>query len=378
MFGKGFELFKAFGIAIRVDPSWLALAVLVPWTLATGVFPTLHPGLALAVYWVMALFGAFGLFASVILHELSHALVARRFAVTIRSITLFLFGGVAEMTSEPPSPHAELLVAAAGPAMSFAIALAAFVFTMIGTWARIPDAAQVVLAYLAFINGALAVFNLIPAFPLDGGRILRSLLWQWRGNLRWATRITSRLGAGFGLLLIAAGIYRVVQGDFVGGMWWFLIGLFVRNAARMSYQQLLLREALQGETVARFMRADPITVPRSISVAQLVDDFMYRHHFKMFPVLDDAGRLLGCVTSRRVRELPKEEWDRQTVGAIIEPCGPENTVRADSDALRALALMSRTGASRLLVADGDRLQGLLSLKDLLRFLALKMELEDAA
>lgn len=378
MFGKGIELFKVFGLPIRVDPSWLAVAVLFSWTLASSAFPAVHPGLTRTVYWEMGIFGALGLFASVVLHEISHALVARRFGIVIRGITLFLFGGVAEMAGEPPGPRSELLVAAAGPAASFALAFLGLIATTLAGLAGWPAPVQAVLAYLAVINAALAVFNLIPAFPLDGGRMLRSILWKWKGSLRWATRITSRLGAGFGLLLIALGVLRVVQADFLGGMWWFLVGLFVRNAARMSYQQLLLRQALEGEPVARFMRRDPVTVPRSISVQELLQGFVYRHHFKMFPVLDDAGRLFGCVTTQHIRRLPREEWDSQTVGAIADRCSPDNTVTADSDALRALSLMTRTGASRLMVMEGDRLLGILALKDLLQFFALKMELEESA
>jgi Zn-dependent protease/CBS domain-containing protein len=378
VFGKGIELFKVFGLPIRVDPSWLAVAVLFSWTLATSAFPSVHPGLTRTVYWEMGITGALGLFASVVLHEISHALVAQRFGIVIRGITLFLFGGVAEMAGEPPGPRAELLVAAAGPAASFALAFLGLLATTLAGMAGWPAPVQMVLAYLAVINATLALFNLIPAFPLDGGRMLRSLLWKWNGNLRWATRITSRLGAGFGLLLIALGVLRVVQADFLGGMWWFLVGLFVRNAARMSYQQLLLRQALEGETVARFMRRDPVTVPRSVSVQELLQDYVYRYHFKMFPVLDDAGRLFGCVTTQHIRQLPREEWDSQTVGAIADRCSPDNTVTADSDALRALSLMNRTGASRLMVMDGDRLLGILALKDLLQFFALKMELEESA
>jgi CBS domain-containing protein len=236
-----------------------------------------------------------------------------------------------------------------------------------------------VLFYLAFLNGSLALFNLVPAFPLDGGRILRSILWGWKGSLRWATRVSAGIGGGFGLLLIALGVLAAVfsPGGLYAGIWLFLLGLFVRNAATMSYQQLLLRRALTGEPVSRFMHPDPVTVPRSISIAELVQDYIYRHHFKMFPVVDDSGRLLGCVNTRQVRQLPREEWDRQTVGALAERCGPENTVGSNADAMEALSRMSRTGASRLMVVEGDRLLGILTLKDLLRFFSLKMELEES-
>jgi CBS domain-containing protein len=228
------------------------------------------------------------------------------------------------------------------------------------------------------MNLMLVVFNLVPAFPLDGGRVLRSVLWQWKGSLRWATRVTSSIGSFLGAALIAGGVFWAIGlADLLGGMWLALIGLFVRSAARMSYQQLLLRRALEGEPVSRFMHPQPVTVPRSLPVSDLVHDYVLRHHFKTFPVVD-GNRLVGCVSTHNVRALPRDEWERQTVGTIAEPCGGENTVPPDLDAMQALALMSRSGRSRLLVADGERLVGILSLKDLLKFFSLKMELEPTA
>jgi Zn-dependent protease len=377
VFGKPIELVQIFGIKIRIDPSWFIIAVLVTWDFATLVFPGQLPGSPPAVYWSMGVAGALAFFLSVLLHELSHAVVARTYGVEVRGITLFIFGGLAEMPAEPPTPQAELVIAAAGPAASFGLALACGGLVLVGSVADWPRPAVSVLGYLGILNGTLALFNLVPALPLDGGRILRAVLWGWRKNLRWATRIASATGSGFGLLLIGLGVVSLVSGSFASGLWLFLIGLFLRNAATASYQQLLLRRALEGEPVSRFMHADPVTVPRAISVLELVQSYIYRYHFKMFPVVDDSGRLLGCVTARRVRELPRDEWDRQTVGALAERCTPENTVRADTDALEALSRMSRTGASRLMVVDEDRLLGILSLKDLLRFFSLKMELEEA-
>ncbi len=377
MFGRPIELLQIFGIKIRIDPSWFIIAVLVTWDFATLVFPGQLPGSSPAVYWSMGVAGALAFFLSVLLHELSHAVVARTYGVEVRAITLFIFGGLAEMPVEPPTPQAELVIAAAGPAASFGLALGCGALVLVGGLADWPRPAVSVLGYLGVLNGTLALFNLVPALPLDGGRILRAVLWGWRKNLRWATRIASATGSAFGLLLIGLGVVSLVSGSFASGLWLFLIGLFLRNAATASYQQLLLRRALEGEPVSRFMHADPVTVPRAISVLELVQSYIYRYHFKMFPVVDDSGRLLGCVTARRVRELPRDEWDRQTVGSLAERCTPENTVRADTDALEALSRMSRTGASRLMVVDEDRLLGILSLKDLLRFFSLKMELEEA-
>ena len=374
MFGRGIHLFTIFGFAVRLDPSWFIVAVLATSNLATQLFPVQNPGLPRATYWWMGIAGALLLFASVVVHELAHSLVARRYGVPMRGITLFLFGGVAEMTSEVPHPRAEFWIAIAGPAMSLAIALAGWGLSLAGAGIGLPVPVLGVVAYVAAINGMLVAFNMVPAFPLDGGRVLRAILWHWKGSLRRATRISSQIGSGFGFLLIAAGVLFVIQGNW-GGIWFFLLGLFLRNAAQMSYQQLLLRRAFEGEPVARFMQTDPVTVPRQVSVSELVQDYIYRHHFKMYPVLDDAGRLIGCVTARQVKELPREEWDSTTVGALAKHCSPENVVRPDTDAMSALSAMSRTGVSRLMVAEGDQLLGILTLKDLLRFFSLKMELE---
>jgi Zn-dependent protease/CBS domain-containing protein len=375
MFGKRFELFKLFGFAIRIDLSWFLVAILVAWFLATEVFPPQYKELAPRVYWTMGILGALGLFISVVLHELGHALVARRFGLEMKGITLFLFGGVAEMSGEPPSAKAEFWVAVAGPAVSVAIGLACFgVGRLAGAGWPVP--VQGVVAYLAFINLILVAFNVIPAFPLDGGRVLRSILWQWKSDLRWATRISARIGSGFGVLLILYGVSVVIaSNNLLAGMWWFLIGLFLRGAAQMSYQQLLLRQILEGEPVRRFMHDSPVTVPRAISIRELVDDYVYRYHFKLFPVVD-GDRLLGCVTTRRIKELPHDEWDRQTVGAIASRCDESNTITPEDDAMKALARMNAGGASRLMVVDGDRLVGILTLKDLLGFFSLKVDLEE--
>lgn len=375
MFSYRFDLFRAFGIPIRIDLSWFLVALLITWSLAANVFPQTRAGLSTGLYWVLGALGTLGLFASILVHELAHALVARRYEVPIRGITLFIFGGVAEMEEEPPSPQAEFLVAIAGPLASVLIAVVCFAVASIAGAVGAGGPVTMVLGFLATINLVLVVFNMIPAFPLDGGRVFRSALWHWRQDLRWATRVTSSIGSGFGFLLIGLGIWEfIARQDLIGGLWTFLIGMFLRNAATMSYRQLVMRRALEGEPVSRFMHTDVVTVSRAISVAELVERFIYRYHHKLYPVVD-GDRLAGCVSTKNVKELPRPEWSRQSVGAIMEPCSPDNTIAPDTDAMAALALMSRSGASRLMVLEGDRLVGILALKDLLKFLALKVELE---
>lgn len=375
MFRSRLTLFRIAGIAIRIDASWIVLAVLVTWSLAASLFPAQYRGLSRGTYWTMGAIGALGLFASILFHELSHAIVARRRGVRMNGITLFIFGGVAEMESEPEDARTELLTAVAGPLATVALILVVWPLSYLATSQEWPLLVRSTLSYLAMINVVLLVFNAIPAFPLDGGRVLRAVLWSRRGDVRSATKTASSFGAGFGLLLILLGVFRVISGDFIGGMWSFLIGTFLRAAAAAAYQQTLLRESLRGSTVREFMKTDVVTVPREIPVRELVDDYIYKHHYRMFPVLAN-GRLAGCVTTRDVAKLPREEWDQQPVGAIASPCTPEMTITADTDAVDALARMHRARQSRLLVMEGDGLAGILTLKDLLRFLALRIELEE--
>ena len=373
MFGKRITLFRLIGFEVRVDPSWLVLAVLVTWTLAVGLFPQRYPGLAKTVYWLMGIIGAGGLFFSILFHEFCHSLVARKFGLPMRGITLFIFGGVAEMDDEPPSPKAEFLMAAAGPLSS--VALGALFYVLALPMRGSPAAVSIygVLSYLAIINWILAGFNLVPAFPLDGGRVLRAALWQWKKDLRRATRISSRIGAGFGIFLILSGAVNLMLGNVINGLWQFMIGMFLRSAAESSYRQIVFRKALEGDTVERFMNNRPVIAPPSISIKELVEDYIYRYHFKMFPVAEN-DKLLGCITTRRVKEIPRREWDRTMVGDQIDQCSGENTIAPGVGALQALSLMGRTKNSRLMVVAGDRLVGIISLKDILGYLSLKMEL----
>ncbi|HEY9074704.1 MAG TPA: site-2 protease family protein, partial [Desulfobaccales bacterium] len=272
MFGRRMKLFTLLGFEVRVDLSWIVIALLVTWSLADGLFPYLYHGLAKAVYWEMGVAGALGLFASIIFHEFCHSLVARKFGMQMKGITLFIFGGVAEMGGEPPNAKTEFLMALAGPVSSLFIGGVFYLLYLSGLKGDWALPVTGVLRYLAWINALLAAFNLLPAFPLDGGRILRSILWGAKQDLPWATRISAGIGSGFGILLIFLGILQFFRGDFIGGIWWFLIGLFLRSAAQMSYQQVMIRKALEGEQVRRFMTPNPITVPSSLTVAELVED----------------------------------------------------------------------------------------------------------
>jgi Zn-dependent protease/CBS domain-containing protein len=375
MFGKRMKLFKLLGFEVRLDLSWLVIAVLVTWSLAAGLFPYLYPGLPRETYWAMGVVGALGLFISIVAHEFCHSLVARKLGIPMKGITLFIFGGVAEMGDEPPTARAEFMMAIVGPLSSLAIAAVFYLVYRYGESVGWGAPVNGVIYYIAYINGFLAAFNLLPAFPLDGGRVLRSILWGAKDNLRWATRVSAGIGAAFGLGLIFLGVLQFIGGNVIGGVWMFLIGMFLRNAAQMSYQQVLVRKALEGEPVSRFMNPHPVTVPDSITVAQLVEDYIYKYHYKMFPVM--AGeKLVGLITTRQVKEIPREDWDRETIREAISPLTAENTFSPRTDAIKALAQMNQSGISRMLVVENGRLVGLVTLKDLLDFFSLKVELEE--
>jgi Zn-dependent protease len=375
MFGHSVSLFKILGFEVKIDISWLLLAALITWSLATGLFPEYYKDLPLAAYWWMGSAGAVGLFLSIVVHELTHSLVARHYGISMKGITLFIFGGVAQMEDDPPNPKAEFMMAIVGPLSSCLISFLSLLLYNLGEKVGWPVTINGVLAYLAWLNIVLAVFNLIPAFPLDGGRVLRSSLWIWKKDIRWATGIAAQIGSGFGILLIIMGIVYIVIGNFVVGLWWFLIGLFLRSTAQMSYQQFLARSLFNSKKVNELMVKNSVTVPRSISLEEFVRDYVYKHHFQMYPVLS-FGKLSGCISIKQVASIPREEWAASTVGAVVLPYNEETTVGPEEDANKALAIMNRTGNSRLLVVKDNQLEGIIALKDMLNLLSLKMELND--
>jgi Zn-dependent protease/CBS domain-containing protein len=376
MFGNRITLFKLLGFEVKIDSSWIILAILITWSLAKGVFPAYFEDMPASNYWAMGVAGALGLFLSIILHELSHSLVARRFGIPMKGITLFIFGGVAEMSEEPSSARAEFLTAIVGPISSVLIAVVFYGILQIGEASGWPTTVNGVLFYLVWVNFILALFNLLPAFPLDGGRVLRSVLWSWKKNLSWATMVSSRVGSAFGVLFIAWGLWEIIQGNFIGGLWQAMIGLFLRGAAKSSYQQIVTRDLLSGLTVGRFMTPDPVTVPPDISLQRFVDDYLYRSHHRIYPVVKD-GELVGCVTAKKLKDIPRQEWPQRRVGEIAAGCEEAAVISPDSEAMAAIDSMNRTGSSRLMVVENGRLVGIVTLKDLSEILALRMELGGA-
>ncbi|ANW00901.1 site-2 protease family protein [Bradyrhizobium icense] len=381
MFDRSLTLFRLFGFRVGIDASWLLLAVLIVWTLSVGYFPQSFPGREPASYWAMGVAGLLGLAVSIVLHELAHAVVARRYDMPIRGITLFVFGGVAEMEDEPTSAKGEFLMAVAGPIMSLGLAVFFYLLVLlvpggvsIADGEMALSAHAVVLLYLAGINCILAIFNVVPAFPLDGGRMLRAALWAWSDDILWATRIAARAGWAFGFLLMAAGLFAFVTGSVVGGIWWFILGLFVQMAASSHLEHHVRRSILAGIPVSAVMRRDPISVAPALTLDRLLDEYFLRHYFKEFPVVDDR-RLVGCVSLEALRDKAAPTLARQQVSGVMQVCGEDNTISPETDASRALYKMQRGRRDHLLVARDGQLVGVLSLRDLLSYLGIRQELE---
>ncbi|MEE4361002.1 MAG: site-2 protease family protein [Pseudomonadales bacterium] len=374
MFGSSFHLFTLFGFSVRANSSWLLLFALLVWSLSTGFFPTQFPGLQEPYYWLLGLTGTLGLFFSLLFHEFSHSMVARARGMKISGITLFLFGGVAELTEEPRDPKTEFEVAVVGPLSSLFLAALFFAFTVVlGALSAAPAWAGL-FSYLSAVNLVLALFNLVPGFPLDGGRLLRAYLWQKRGDVVSATRTAARVGQGFGFTLIAAGGLLILTGGAIGGFWWILIGFFIVGAAKSVDAQTQMRATFEGIPVRRFMTQDPVSVSPDLDLQRLVEDYAYRHHFSMFPVVD-GERLVGRVRVRDVRTMPHDVWRQSRVSEIMVPCDETNTVAPDTDTQQALNRMQTLEGGQLLVADGPRLVGILTLRDLVAHLAIRQEIE---
>ncbi|MGH7313007.1 MAG: M50 family metallopeptidase, partial [Candidatus Rokuibacteriota bacterium] len=340
--GGVLTLFRIRGIPVRVHASWLVVFGLIAWSLSVGYFPQQLPGLPLVTHWANGLLAALLLFVSVFLHELSHSLVALSYGIPVASITLHVFGGVSQMEREPDRPGVEFVVAVVGPLTSFAIAAVIAVLQAVLT----PSAAAAaIMRYLVLVNTVVGIFNLVPGFPLDGGRVLRAGLWKARGDLRWATRVASGAGSAFAFLLIAVGLWQAVAGEFLGGLWFVLIGLFLRQAAVGSYQQLMVRRVLEPLAVRDVMTRDVIHVSPGLPLARVVDEFFWPHHVSSFPVVDD-GRVVGIVSVHDLARIPRDRWSAARVAEVMQPLEARRRASPDESLWDAFQKLSQNGVGR--------------------------------
>ena len=371
--GKSRTLFKIFGVPIKIDLSWFLILGLIVWTLAAHWFPSQLGG-SWVHYLLWAVVGALAFFASLLAHELCHSLVARATGMPVSGITLFIFGGVSELEEEPPTAPAEFFMAVVGPASSVLIGILMFVAWWFApqSW---PKPLVEMLQWLWMVNFILAAFNSIPAFPLDGGRVLRSFLWGITEDINKATRVSAMVGSGFGIMLLVLGVFSALNGMIIQGLWAIFVGLFLRQAAMGAVRQLVMRQQLEGEPLKRFMTPDPVTVSPQIPLREFVDNYVLNYHFTYFPVVDESGRLIGIVHARDPKQIEQRDWEEATVGDVMNDVDEKMLLHPDVDAVEALSRLRGDETRRLIVVDAeDRPIGVLSLRDLMDFLALKIDL----
>ena len=382
------KLGRVFGIDIAVDWSWGLIFLLMSWNL-TEVFLRWHPGWSLGGSFVLAVVATLLFFGSVLAHELAHSLVAARFGVRVREIRLFLFGGVADLDREPPSAAAEFWTAIVGPLLSFGIGIVLTILAALmmpgvvegaSPWDSLARLGPVgtLLFWLGPINILVGAFNMIPGFPLDGGRILRAALWRLTGNLHKATLTSSLVGRGIGWLFIVMGIAMVFgaripffgQGP-VSGIWLAFIGWFLSSAAQQSYGALLVQDVLEGVRIETLMRRSGPAVPSATTVSSVVNDWFMRSSERSFPVIDD-GRLVGLVCIGDVSRLPQDNWDLAPVSAIMTPRERLVVAAPNDEALSALRKFAERDVEQLPILEGDQLVGMLTRSEIARWLELHL------
>ncbi len=362
---------RVFGIDINIDSSWLIIFALVVWTLAGSYFPQEYPRWPSWLHWTVGVATAVLFFGSVLGHELAHSVVAISRGEEVRSITLFIFGGVARITDEPDKPFTELLMAIVGPLFSIAIG-AGFGILWFLTRSLIQPLSALA-RYLSIINVSLALFNLIPGFPLDGGRVMRALIWGLSGNLRLATRFASWVGQGIAFLFMLGGSWQIFTGRWIDGLWIIFIGWFLYNAATSGYRQVVVREMLREIKAGDLMTADFATVSGDLTLQQLVDEYLLRRREHSFPVAD-GGYLRGIICLQDVKTVPREKWPFIRVSEVMTPLEELETVSPDDDGNIVLARLNSRDVRQLPVVEGERLIGLLRRSDILRYLQLRMAL----
>ncbi len=389
---SGFKVARLFGINVYVDWSWLLVFLLVTWDLAAAVFPSLHPNWGLDLNIVMGILASLVFVFSILLHELAHSVVARARGLPVRRITLFFFGGVSNIQREPPSPGTEFLMAVVGPITSIVLGI---IFLVIGI-GQIPRLSLVptnaapmlrtlsplatMLVWLGPVNIIIGLFNLIPAFPLDGGRILRSILWAISHNLRRATRWATAVGQAFGWLMIIAGVAMVfgatlpVLGTgFINGLWFAFIGWFVISAAAQSYQQVVVEDLLQGVPVTSLMREPTPAVSPDTPIHTLVYDHIMRGEERAFPVMEGAN-LVGMVYAEDLRKIDRNRWDKTTVRDVMVPESNLDELSPREDAMEAFQKMASKDMRQMPVVQNGKLVGILRRRDILRWLQIQSEM----
>jgi Zn-dependent protease len=364
------SLGRILGIPIGVDYSWFLIFALLTWSLATSYFPTEFSNWPVTQYWIVGAVTVIFMFGSVLLHELGHSFVALRYKIPVRNITLFIFGGVAQIGAEPPSAISEFWIAIAGPVMSFALAIFfGLLQSIIGAFAPIFAVAK----YLAYINGALGLFNLIPGFPLDGGRVFRAILWGTTHNLRKATLIAGNVGRLIAYLFILWGVWQIFTGNFGNGLWIAFIGWFLESAASSQIQQQTIHDLLAGHHVVDAMRRDYVFILPDTTLDQLINKHILGSGQRSLVVKQD-DQVVGLLTLHNIKATPSSAWLTTTAAQVMIPVSKMKWIRPDAELVEALGEMDRDGVNQLPVMVGDQIQGVLGRDDVINFLRTMSEI----
>ncbi len=365
-----FKLFRIFGITIGIHYTWIFAIIFFSWTLAMVYFPGYYPGWSTATYWITGVIGALLIFVSVLLHEMAHSLVANARGIPVHSITLFLLGGASNMEEEPQKPAAEFAMAIVGPITSLVLAAIFWGFARLPSDAATPLAAM--LSYMALINMYLGIFNLLPGFPLDGGRVLRSIIWGATGSITRATDIAGMVGQFFGWAFIGLGIYLMISVSFVSGLWIAFIGWFLNSSADASRKEITLRERLSHVKVRELMNPDVSTISPEATVDEMVRDIFRKQQGRAVPVCKD-DKLVGIATISDVKKVPQNKWAETTVGSIMTG-EPLYSVTPDDNLSTALVMIAKNDINQVLINDNGKCGGLLSRADIIRVIQMNREL----
>jgi Zn-dependent protease len=361
---RGISLGRVLGIPIELDYSWFLIFALVAWTLAAGTFPSEFKGWPTAEYWLVGIATTIMFFLSLVLHELGHSIVARHYGISVSSIKLFVFGGVSQIETEPPSAKVEFLMAVVGPLVSFALA-GIFAGLEIAFAAVAPLLA--LTRYLAYINGALGLFNLIPGFPLDGGRVFRAMVWGITNNLRRATVMAGNLGRLIGFLLILFGVYQIFAGSFINGLWISFIGWFLESAAMSQVRQQRLQDLLAGRRVSQAMSTDYPSILPNTTVQSLVDHQVLGKGQRSF-VVQEGNRVEGLLTLHDIKSLPRTEWPVTTASQVMIPLAQVRRIQPDEELWAAIEEMNHDGVNQLPVMTNGHIEGMLRREDIISYL----------
>jgi len=368
------KLGRILRIPVRIHYTLWLVFLLITWSLAAGYMPQQYPGLDIATYWAIGVASAVLLFMSVLIHELAHSYIARKNGLPIARITLFFFGGVSEIREEPKNPRLEVKMAAAGPMTSFVIAAIFAVLWYLNLMVRGWVGLTATLQYAAMINALLGGFNLVPAFPLDGGRVLRGAIWSKSANLLRATNLASRIGEAFAYAMMMGGLLAIFLGDLINGIWFLFLGWFLRSGSEASKNQTVISEALARLRVGDIMTRELLTVTPDLTVQQLVSEYFLVHAHGGYPVVRN-GTLLAIVTLQCVRALARDRWNSTTVSDVMVSCEPAVTIQPEVAAADAMAKMARQRLGRLLVTDTTgQLVGIVTNGDLMRATQVRIDL----